>query len=271
MTTTHSSDPSLPCDKCGKRHSRTDEAATGGSRRTTSFIVRAPLLISALAITAVTTTTHGSIPTVDAAVYFPSLQGNYAAASGEHGMIRHLQEDAHSDTDHDHFHEEEDGHFEEEAVDEDHSDYDHGEEEEDDHSDHNHGEEEEDDHSGLDHGEEEVNVNSFTSANENSAQESDSLPWGQVIGATLLVNLASLSGCLIVVMASIHRGMIKLRASRDDARRARRISGVALAPNTTLHGQGTFFDICIPAFAVGALVATAVFLIFPEALHLIEG
>lgn len=267
MTTTHSSDPSLPCDKCGKRHSRTDEA-TGGSRRTTSFIFRVPIIISALAIASVTTTTHGSIPTVDAAVYFPSLhRGNYAAASGEHGMIRHLQEDAHSDTDQDHFHEEEDGHFEEEAVDEDHSDHDHGEEEEDDHSDYDHGEEEEDDHSGHDHGEE-VNVNSSTSANENSAQESDSLPWGQVIGATLLVNLASLSGCLIVVMASIHRGIIKLRASRDDARR---ISGVALAPNTTLHGQGTFFDICIPAFAVGALVATAVFLIFPEALHLIEG
>ena len=225
--------------------------------------------------------------------------GNHAVPSGEHGMIRHLQEDTHSDAD-DHSHDhEEDEHVEEEAVDEDHSDHDHGEEEavDEDHSGHDHGEEEEDDHSGHDHGEEEEEddhsghdhgeeeeeddhsghdhgeeeFNSSTSTKENSAQESDSLPWGQVIGATLLVNLASLSGCLIVVMASIHRGIIKLRASRDEARNARRMSGIALAPNTTLHGQGTFFDICIPAFAVGALVATAVFLILPEALHLIEG
>lgn len=30
-------------------------------------------------------------------------------------------------------------------------------------------------------------------------------------------------------------------------------------------------DICVPAFAVGALLATAFFLVFPEAVHLIEG
>jgi len=84
----------------------------------------------------------------------------------------------------------------------------------------------------------------------------EKLPWGAVIGASLLVNLAALSGCLIVVMTAVHKGVLKARG--EDA------SDVAV-------GHGKLFDICIPAFAVGALIATAVFLIFPEALHLIEG
>jgi zinc transporter ZupT len=57
----------------------------------------------------------------------------------------------------------------------------------------------------------------------------------------------------------MHRGVLKLR-------------GVNTSPvggGGSEHGR--LFDICIPAFAVGALMATAVFLIFPEALHLIEG
>ena len=90
----------------------------------------------------------------------------------------------------------------------------------------------------------------------NEATEDDKLPWGEVIGATLLVNLAALSGCLIVVMVAVHGKWLSMKGQD---------------PTQTKVGHGLLFDICIPAFAVGALVATAVFLIFPEALHLIEG
>ena len=108
-------------------------------------------------------------------------------------------------------------------------------------------------HDDHDHGDED---SEFATLSSEAAEESK-LPWGQVIGATLLVNLAALSGCLIIVFAAVQRGLLKARGQDTSA--------------TGLVGQGKFFDLCIPAFAVGALIATAVFLIFPEALHLIEG
>lgn len=124
-------------------------------------------------------------------------------------------------------------------------------------------EEEEHDHDHSDHhGDHDEEFHSSSASDET---ESSSLPWGQVIGATLLVNLASLSGCLIVVWMAVYRGYLKMRAT--SSRQQRRLS----VQDSTLVGHGVFFDICIPAFAVGALIATAVFLIFPEALHLIEG
>ncbi|KAL7535319.1 hypothetical protein ACHAWF_005131 [Thalassiosira exigua] len=151
---------------------------------------------------------------------------------------------------------------------EDHDDHDHGASDIDDHEGHDHGAsveseghdnhdhgvsdgDDHDDHEGHDHGEE--TASSFSSANDGQTKKT---PWGPVIGATLLVNLATLAGVLLVVLAAVQRGLLKLQGKES---------------SDAVVGHGTFFDVCIPAFAVGALIATAVFLIFPEALHLIEG
>mmetsp|Transcript_42775 Transcript_42775/g.89717 ORF Transcript_42775/g.89717 Transcript_42775/m.89717 type:complete len:620 (-) Transcript_42775:74-1933(-) len=151
-----------------------------------------------------------------------------------------------------------DGHEVATAIaEEDHEDHDHGEVAniaagEENHEGHDHGDDdhdEEDDHAGHDHGDEEL-VSSTTESLK------EKLPWGPVIGASLIVNLAALSGVLVVVMTAIQRGVLEHKGK--DA-------------SDTVVGHGRLFDICIPAFAVGALIATAVFLIFPEAVHLIEG
>jgi len=267
----HDGDPTLPCGNCGKRHARTEKEAAVHNLSPQRTMFHTTKMISALAIAAITLVPGYGIPTVATAISLPwkgeniaSLRsGNYAKFAkrqiGTHHVIRTLQ------------------------TTEDHSGHDHGEEdvvveevEVDDHYGHDHGEEEDaevDDHFGHDHGDEEFSDKSTTNSSNNTAQEDNSLPWGQVIGATLLVNLAALSGCFIILAVFVQRGFLKLREKRNGRtiRTPRRASGIAQAPNSIVVGEGVLFDICIPAFAVGALVATAVFLIFPEALHLIEG
>lgn len=109
-----------------------------------------------------------------------------------------------------------------------------------------------DDHAGHDHGEESSEFSSMANADESSR------PWGQVILYTLIVNLATLSGVFIVFATAVHRKIIKLKGGDEPQVEAQ-------------AGHGRLFDIGIPSFAVGALLGTAVFLIMPEALHLIEG
>lgn len=89
-------------------------------------------------------------------------------------------------------------------------------------------------------------------------QEEEKLPWGQVIGATFLVSLATLSGLLIIAAVSAYRGILKLRGKLNDG-------------DSNNEQSSILRDICIFAFAAGALTATAVFLVLPEALHLIGG
>ena len=79
-----------------------------------------------------------------------------------------------------------------------------------------------------------------------------SKPWGPVILATFIVNCAALTGLLLLLSPAIRKGLLA------------RSSG-----ETYSHGK--LIDIVIPSFAVGALMATAFFLVLPEALHLIEG
>lgn len=84
-----------------------------------------------------------------------------------------------------------------------------------------------------------------------SEEATSSKPWGTVIGATLLVNFATLSGLLLLLLPAFRKGML------------------------TKPGDGSshtrLMDIMIPSFAVGALMATAVFLVMPEALEHIGG
>lgn len=95
------------------------------------------------------------------------------------------------------------------------------------------------------------------SANENITGK-DREPWGAVLGASLLVNVATLSGVIILILPAIYRGVLKYR-------------DIPAASSPAAHGHGRFFDIVIPGFAVGALVATSVFLVLPEALRYIAG
>ena len=101
-----------------------------------------------------------------------------------------------------------------------------------------------------DHDHEDENINS----SKNST--GDSKPWGRVIGSTLIVNLATLSGLVLVVVPAVHRGYLKFKG----------VKSMTQQNNAHVQGQGKLLDICIPAFAAGALMATAVFLIFPEGL-----
>jgi len=83
-------------------------------------------------------------------------------------------------------------------------------------------------------------------------------PWGVVIGATLLVNIATFSGVLILVLPAIYRELLKYR-------------NIPVESSPAVHGNGRIFDIIIPGFAVGALISTAVFLVLPESLKYISG
>ncbi len=68
-------------------------------------------------------------------------------------------------------------------------------------------------------------------------------PWGEVIGASLLVNLATLSGVIFFCTFARQEGDIKSN-----------------------NRSKNWKDIIIPAFAAGALIATAVFLTLPESI-----
>ncbi len=82
-------------------------------------------------------------------------------------------------------------------------------------------------------------------------------PWGAVIGAALLVNVATFSGVLILAIPAVYRGLLKYR-------------NIPVESSPAAHGSGRFFDIIIPGFACGALISTAVFLVLPESLKYIS-
>jgi hypothetical protein len=121
-----------------------------------------------------------------------------------------------------------------------------------------------DDH--ADHDEDEVIIDTA------EEEENTALPWGQVIGATFLVALASLSGMLLIVAASTYSGMVKLRGKINrNTTTTNNNNNDANISATAEENSSQVRDICIFAFAAGALMATAVFLVLPEALHLIGG
>ena len=172
-----------------------------------------------------------------------------AAVEEEHHDEEHHDEDEHDEDEHD-----EDEHDEDEHLNEkDHDDHDdHGA-----HDDHDHGHEVHDDH---DHGHEAHadEFNTSTTSNESKANNSGGEPWGAVIGATLLVNVATFSGVLLLVLPAMYRGVLKYR-------------NIPIASSPAANGNGSFFDIVIPGFAVGALIATAVFLVLPESIKYLSG
>ena len=95
--------------------------------------------------------------------------------------------------------------------------------------------------------------------------DDESKPWGLVIGFTLLVNLATLSGVafLIPMLSRKARAWVKSGFGKDPLPEI-------TAPSKNKVAETNFLDIAIPSFASGALLATSVFLIIPEGLYLIQ-
>jgi len=93
--------------------------------------------------------------------------------------------------------------------------------------------------------------------------------WGQIIGVTLLVNLASLVGLLLFAFPVMRRHYSgKKEESMEQHPQQQHQGGIGKKNKTKFE---RLVHICLPAFVVGALLATAAFLLFPEALHLISG
>ena len=237
------------CDGCGKRHTQGDfftpPASHRGSSiptaRSSSKIVSIAALLLVASVAATESTTALPLPTnnqkwgtsssisVVAKKGWSSISHVFGGAGGpDNGLAfpplpRRLQEANANETAEEH--EEEEHHDEEDHEGEDHE----GEEEG--HSDH-----------------------------EDEATESDELQqskravWTQVIGATFLINLATLVGVVVLFTNNIHGYFVKKGFISKST------------PN-----QNTVFDILILSFAAGALLATAVFLILPEAIEMIGG
>jgi len=81
-------------------------------------------------------------------------------------------------------------------------------------------------------------------------------PWGKVLGGTFLVNLATLTGVIFLIPVCSFKG------SSEDKNEAAFIARQAR--------RQKILDIIVPSFAAGALLATAVFLIGPESIVLIQ-
>jgi zinc transporter ZupT len=79
-------------------------------------------------------------------------------------------------------------------------------------------------------------------------------PWGPAMGAALVVQTVTLIGVVIVAISTIYR---KWHAKENDSARFS-------------HVIWTLQHLVVPSFAAGALLATTVFLIIPEALELLQ-
>ena len=81
----------------------------------------------------------------------------------------------------------------------------------------------------------------------------DSKPWGDVIGASLVIQMATFSGLVLVGFVGCFQ---KLNAANPAKKHSFWLS---------------FNNLVIPSFASGALLATAVFLLLPEGFELLSG
>lgn len=141
------------------------------------------------------------------------------------------EEEEHHDEEEEHHDEEEEHHDEEDEHMEGHDDHStEGHEDHDDHSDH-------DDHGSL--------------AASSLLESGSDKPWGDVIVAALIINLITLTGVLFLSGEFFAKHVLK----RD----------IAGSPY-----YKKFTHLIIPSFACGALMATTVFLVLPEALYLIS-
>ena len=88
-----------------------------------------------------------------------------------------------------------------------------------------------------------------TESVEHADDENGKKPWGPALLAALLVNSATFMGIVVMFITAVTAGREGIHSRK-------------------LHG---LFHIGLPSFAAGALLATAVFLIIPEAIILLAG
>lgn len=86
-------------------------------------------------------------------------------------------------------------------------------------------------------------------------ESTSSTPWGPAIGAAITVQLTTLSGIIIIAASVMYR---RYYIKSEDSKQFTNL-------------VWTLQYLVVPSFAVGALLATAVFLIIPEALLLLQG
>ena len=104
--------------------------------------------------------------------------------------------------------------------------------------------------------------------NEQEKSSNDKKPWGVVIGSTLLVNIITLTGVIFLVPMLTSAVRHKTLGNTLHAMTSSTVSYTDVF--MVSERRRAVFDICITAFACGALLATTVFLIVPEALILIN-
>lgn len=94
--------------------------------------------------------------------------------------------------------------------------------------------------------------------------------WGEVIGLTLIVNLATLSGVLffIPLLSRKARAWVKSLCWSDAVPTPEPPKDVN--QDDDIVRKTHVLDLMVPSFASGALLATSVFLIIPEAIALIQ-
>ena len=98
-------------------------------------------------------------------------------------------------------------------------------------------------------------------------------PWGKVMGYSLLVNLITLSGVILLAFPSIRNGLKTQadEASATDAEKGEKEEEFnEEVSETGSRWPAKLLDICLPGFSAGALLATVAFLIAPEALYLLN-
>ena len=103
--------------------------------------------------------------------------------------------------------------------------------------------------------------------NDADTEVGGSKPWGQVIAASFLVNLATFSGLFVTVIfvvipRRIHEYRRRKQRGDDD--------GTSVTPMKFLFSY-RLDNLLLPAFAAGALLSTTVFLLIPESILLLEG
>ena len=120
-----------------------------------------------------------------------------------------------------------------------------------------------------------LNTYSFLPLNEQfshrNMEKEDHKPWGAVIGFSLLINLATLSGVLFLIPVLSRKARAWAKAACwNQAVPEQPQDNEANANASTKEGGIHLLDVIIPSFASGALLATSVFLVIPEALFLIQ-
>ena len=97
-------------------------------------------------------------------------------------------------------------------------------------------------------------------------------PWGKVIGATVLINMATLVGIVVFIPAFSrdfkHRIAAAICWSADKDFHAHEVHEHGEEGISDQHSK--ILDIAIPSFAAGALLATVVFLVLPESISLLN-